>query len=44
MKPAPRRMAGVVSEGMLLDIGYPDGIDPVLASPEAPVPKGARAG
>jgi len=40
----PRKMAGVISEGMLLDIGYPDGIDPVLASPEGPVPNGARAG
>jgi len=28
----PRRMAGVVSEGMLFDIGYADGITPVLAS------------
>lgn len=41
---APRMMAGVISEGMLLDIGYSDGINPVLASPEQPVPNGARAG
>ena len=41
---APREMAGVISEGMLLDIGYADGIDPALASPEFPVPNGARAG
>jgi len=41
---APRTMAGVLSEGMLLDIGYADGIDPALASPEFPVPNGARAG
>ena len=41
---APRKMAGVISEGMLLDIGYPDGIVPVLASPETPVPNGSRAG
>ena len=41
---APRRMAGEVSEGMLFDIGYADGITPVLATPEAPVPDGARAG
>lgn len=41
---APRRMAGVISEGMLLDIGYADGIDPALAMPEFPVPNGARAG
>lgn len=41
---APRRMAGEVSEGMLFDIGYADGITPVLAVPEAEVPDGARAG
>ena len=40
----PRRMAGEVSEGMLFDIGYADGITPVLAVPERPVPKGSRAG
>src|SRR6516225_4316639 len=37
---APRKMAGIVSEGMLFDIGYPDGITPVLAVPEMPVPEG----
>ena len=41
---APRKMAGLVSEGMLFDIGYADGITPVLATPEKPVPDGARAG
>jgi tRNA-binding protein len=40
----PRRMRGVLSEGMLLDIGYADGITPVLAIPEKPVPNGTRAG
>ena len=40
----PRKMMGQVSEGMLLDIGYADGIRPVLALPEAEVPNGARAG
>ncbi|HEV2690761.1 MAG TPA: tRNA-binding protein [Bryobacteraceae bacterium] len=40
----PRRMRGVLSEGMLFDIGYADGITPVLAAPEKPVPDGARAG
>lgn len=40
----PRRMAGEVSEGMLFDIGYPDGVRPALAVPERPVPDGARAG
>lgn len=39
-----RKMAGEVSEGMLFDIGYADGIVPALAVPEAPVPNGARAG
>ena len=41
---APRKMAGIVSEGMLFDIGYLDGITPVLAMPETHVPDGARAG
>ena len=40
----PRRMAGEVSEGMLFDIGYADGIVPALALPERRVPSGARAG
>jgi tRNA-binding protein len=40
----PRRMAGEVSEGMLFDIGYADGVRPVLAAPEDPVPDGTRAG
>jgi tRNA-binding protein len=39
----PRKMRGVVSEGMLFDIGYADGIRPVLAQPELPVPDGSRA-
>jgi tRNA-binding protein len=41
---APKRMAGAVSEGMLFDIGYADGLTPVLATPEQSVPDGARAG
>jgi tRNA-binding protein len=40
----PRKMMGEVSEGILFDIGYADGITPVLAIPEAPVPNGTRAG
>ncbi len=40
----PRKMAGVLSEGMLFDIGYEDGILPALAMPERPVPNGSRAG
>lgn len=41
---APRKMAGMVSEAMLFDIGYSDGITPVLAVPETHVPDGSRAG
>jgi len=41
---APRRIKGVLSEGMVFDIGYADGVLPVLAIPESPVPDGARAG
>ena len=41
---APRKMAGQVSQAMLFDIGYADGITPVLALPEWAVPNGARAG
>jgi tRNA-binding protein len=40
----PRRLAGQISEGMLLDIGYADGLTPALAIPEHPLPDGARAG
>ena len=40
----PRKVRGVVSEGMLFDIGYADGVTPVLAVPEIPVPDGTRAG
>ena len=39
-----RKMAGEKSEGMLFDIGYADGLLPVLAIPEKPVPNGSRAG
>ena len=41
---APRPMAGEISEAMLFDIGYADGIVPVLAVPETAVPDGTRAG
>jgi len=41
---APRRMAGEVSEGMLFDLGYADGLAPALAVPERAVPDGTRAG
>ena len=40
----PRKIMGELSEGMLFDIGFADGIKPVLAVPEKPVPNGARAG
>jgi tRNA-binding protein len=40
----PRKMAGEISEGMLFDIGYADGVAPALAVPERPVPNGVRAG
>ena len=40
----PRKMAGELSEGMLFDIGYADGVTPALAVPERPVPNVTRAG
>jgi len=40
----PRKMAGEISEGMLFDLGYVDGLTPVLAMPERTVPDGTRAG
>jgi tRNA-binding protein len=40
----PRKMAGKISQGMLFDIGYADGITPVLAVLERAVPNGTRAG
>ncbi len=40
----PRKMAGEISEGMLFDIGYADGVAPALAVPERSVPNGTRAG
>jgi tRNA-binding protein len=40
----PKKMMGEISQGMLFDLGYADGITPVLAIPEKPVPNGTRAG
>jgi methionine--tRNA ligase beta chain len=40
----PKKMFGELSEGMLFDIGYEDGVRPVLAVPEGEVPNGVRAG
>ena len=39
-----RKMAGEVSQGMLFDIGYADGVKPCLAMPESQIPNGTRAG
>ena len=39
-----RQMLGETSEGMVFDIGYADGLRPVLAIPESRIPDGARAG
>jgi tRNA-binding protein len=41
---APKKMAGETSEGMMFDIGYADGLVPVMAVPERPIANGARAG
>jgi tRNA-binding protein len=40
----PKRMVGELSEGMLFDIGFADGLPPALAVPERVLPDGARAG
>jgi tRNA-binding protein len=40
----PKRMMGEVSEGMLFDLGYADGVKPALAVPESRIPNGVRAG
>jgi methionine--tRNA ligase beta chain len=40
----PKKMAGEISEGMLFDIGFSDGLTPVLAVPEKYIPNGSRAG
>ena len=40
----PKKMMGEISEGMLFDIGYADGVKPALAMPERKVPNGTRAG
>ena len=41
---APRKIMGEISEGMLFDMGYADGVRPALAVPEHAVPNGTRAG
>lgn len=40
----PRKMMGEESCGMLFDIGFANGIIPVLAIPEKPVPDGTSVG
>ena len=40
----PKKMMGEISEGMLFDIGYADGVQPALSVPERKVPDGSRAG
>lgn len=40
----PKEMMGQLSKGMLFDIGYANGIVPVLAVPEKIVPNGVNAG
>jgi len=40
----PKQMAGEISEGMMFDIGYANGITPVLSVPEKEVPDGTSAG
>jgi len=41
---APKTIRGQVSEGMLFDVGFADGLRPAFARPEWPVPDGVRAG
>ena len=41
---APKKMAGEISEGMIFDIGFNNGIIPVLAIPEKKVPNGTKVG
>jgi tRNA-binding protein len=40
----PKKMMGHLSEGMLFDIGYADGLQPALAVPERHMPNGTKAG
>jgi tRNA-binding protein len=40
----PKTIRGHLSEGMLFDVGFADGLRPAFARPEWPVPDGVRAG
>ena len=41
---ASKTIRGQVSEGMLFDAGFADGLRPAFVQPEWPVPDGVRAG
>ena len=40
----PKEIMDEMSEGMVFDIGYANGIIPILSVPEKPVPNGVSAG
>ncbi|HKZ79565.1 MAG TPA: hypothetical protein VJ124_14915 [Pyrinomonadaceae bacterium] len=40
---APKRIRGEISEGMLFDAGYADGLTPLFLIPERRAPNGIRA-
>jgi tRNA-binding protein len=40
----PKKILGLISQAMLFDLGYADGLVPVLAVPEIQIPDGVRAG
>jgi len=40
----PSKMMGEISEGMILDIGYADKLNSILAIPEKQIPNGTRVG
>ena len=40
----PKKMAGEMSEGMIVDVGYADGLKPAFLLTEWPLPPGTRAG
>ena len=41
---APKTIRGRLSEGMLFDVGFADGLQAAFAQPEWPIPDGARVG
>lgn len=40
----PKKILGEISQGMIFDVGYPNGMIPLLAIPEKKVPDGASLG